>query len=933
MIICKIIDNALARDFLLKKNDDPGENFFVLTVNTPMEGTILCKIGECKKRTHTIAISRSKTRAWSVYNFYRHIRSSHLSEEAEKSQKRTKRQRKLDFSNIEKSKESIESSQEFLSDNPDSPPSLIDDHNEDSGNQEENDSTSIWQLPKYQRSERNKRGLETAAQSSHTITEYWPVLNKIEAAIKENESLHTTVRLLLAKLSEVPESPPTISNFLMCLNDSAAKNANKKKGGERYTDELSLIATHFFMLAGPKAYSDLYGNLPKVIPCPSTVENVMKRNKSILVEGEFRWKALSEFLEERGYPREVVMQEDATKCIGCVQYDPSSNQMIGFVPDLDNRGLPEILKFPATSEDVMRGYFESKETSQYVYCILARPLKDFASSFVVSCFGTNNKFKADHVKARWPYELQAAAAHNIQIKVFSSDGDTRCLSTMRELMFQACGNPLSWHFWFRATLDLKVVCVQDPTHVATKLRNLLLRSKILCVGDYYISVNHIRFMMENTSKDQHKLADEDINPKDRMNFKSAEKLFSKTVTTLMQLSKSESKGTCVFLDMANAVTEAFLDRKLEPLDRIEMLWKATFFYRGWRQWVSSHPFYTLKDNFLTSNTYLCIEINAHALLILVRYYRDHSGEPDVGEFCPWLWSSQGCESLFRAVRSMTTTFCTVMNFTVREFLQKVSRATLEEDIKNRLGSKFFFSKSRREGKTRDGVSSTWHFPSDQEILKVIEATRNVAQVSLNRLGVDSDIPNVFSSLPEVEPESSEDEDEDRDRHPDRNLRADTNNEPCGEPSSEPDEPGTGENLTETSTSLFSGKVQLRTYPDAVVTPNGPFVKVRDRYGERATVKKSGLTWMLNKRTKGSNDRLVRYQKSEGKGKQRQFSGNLAPTTAPKGVKKQARGVGVTCDMYKVLEHGELAKRLEYSSGTSGEDSAAGILYRLVYVFW
>ncbi|KAK3925224.1 Hypoxia up-regulated protein 1 [Frankliniella fusca] len=532
MIICKIIDNALARDFLLKKNDDPGENFFVLTVNTPMEGTILCKIGECKKRTHTIAISRSKTRAWSVYNFYRHIRSSHLSEEAEKSQKRTKRQRKLDFSNIEKSKESIESSQEFLSDNPDSPPSLIDDHNEDSGNQEENDSTSIWQLPKYQRSERNKRGLETEAQSSHTITEYWPVLNKIEAAIKENESLHTTVRLLLAKLSEVPESPPTISNFLMCLNDSAAKNANKKKGGERYTDELSLIATHFFMLAGPKAYSDLYGNLPKVIPCPSTVENVMKRNKSILVEGEFRWKALSEFLEERGYPREVVMQEDATKCIGCVQYDPSSNQMIGFVPNLDNRGLPEILKFPATSEDVMRGYFESKETSQYVYCILARPLKDFASSFVVSCFGTNNKFKADHVKARWPYELQAAAAHNIQIKVFSSDGDTRCLSTMRELMFQACGNPLSWHFWFRATLDLKVVCVQDPTHVATKLRNLLLRSKILCVGDYYISVNHIRFMMENTSKDQHKLADEDINPKDRMNFKSAETLFSKTVTTL-----------------------------------------------------------------------------------------------------------------------------------------------------------------------------------------------------------------------------------------------------------------------------------------------------------------------------------------------------------------------------------------------------------------
>ncbi|KAK3929653.1 1-phosphatidylinositol 4,5-bisphosphate phosphodiesterase delta-1, partial [Frankliniella fusca] len=266
----------------------------------------------------------------------------------------------------------------------------------------------------------------------------------------------------------------------------------------------------------------------------------------------------------------VVIQEDATKCIRGVQYDPASNQMVGFVQSLDNRGLPEILAFPATTEAAIRSYFDTKERSEYVYCILAKPLMESASAFVLCCYGTNNKFKADQTKARWQYQLECAAAHNIMIRVFSSDGDSRCLSAMRERMFQACGNPLAWHFWFRAELDLTVVCVQDPTHVATKLRNLLLRNKILCVGKYFISVNHIQFMMDNTSQDQHKLREEDINPKDRMNFKSAEKLFSERVSTLLALKTDDADATCVFLEMANGATEAFFDRKLQPLQRITM---------------------------------------------------------------------------------------------------------------------------------------------------------------------------------------------------------------------------------------------------------------------------------------------------------------------------------------------------------------------------
>ncbi len=54
-------------------------------------------------------------------------------------------------------------------------------------------------------------------------------------------------------------------------------------------------------------------------------------------------------------------------------------------------------------------------------------------------------------------------------------------------------------------------------------------------------------------------------------------------------------------------------------------------------------------------------------------------------------------------------------------------------------------------------------------------------------------------------------------------------------------------------------------------------------------------------------RILLFSYLSGKGKQRQFTAKVAPTTAPKEPKKQARGVGVTCDMYKVLDQGELEK--------------------------
>lgn len=43
----------------------------------------------------------------------------------------------------------------------------------------------------------------------------------------------------------------------------------------------------------------------------------------------------------------------------------------------------------------------------------------------------------------------------------------------------------------------------------------------------------------------------------------------------------------------------------------------------------NQPSLNLKTSFITSNNYTCLEINAHALLILIKYHREHAGEKNL----------------------------------------------------------------------------------------------------------------------------------------------------------------------------------------------------------------------------------------------------------------------------------------------------------------
>ena len=118
------------------------------------------------------------------------------------------------------------------------------------------------------------------------------------------------------------------------------------------------------------------------------------------------------------------------------------------------------------------------------------------------------------------------------------------------------------------------------------------------------------------------------------------------------------------------IAQSFLSTTINPLERLYCIHFSLYFVRIWRHWILKKNNYSVINNFLSFNSYVCFEINAHGLLNLIfRCLEDKSFK----YFLPWLFSSQACEGFFRNIRSLSTTFSTIVNCTVLESSQKVKR--------------------------------------------------------------------------------------------------------------------------------------------------------------------------------------------------------------------------------------------------------------------
>jgi len=112
-------------------------------------------------------------------------------------------------------------------------------------------------------------------------------------------------------------------------------------------------------------YDTLAANLP--LPSVSIICRTINAYSGFF-EGVYRVTDFKQFLQVRNLTSIVWLSEDATRITGRIQYDSSTNQLIGFVLPFDDQGMPIVFSLPLLLQNLFKTI--SIITQQLLHCML-----------------------------------------------------------------------------------------------------------------------------------------------------------------------------------------------------------------------------------------------------------------------------------------------------------------------------------------------------------------------------------------------------------------------------------------------------------------------------------------------------------------------------------------------------------------------------------
>lgn len=654
-------------------------------------------------------------------------------------------------------------------------------------------------------------------------------------------------------------APKESQHLLSTMLASAKNNELRPKHGYRYCTSLKRYATYNRMLCGKKGYNSLQLNLPGCFPSLGTTNRIILTSNNKITEGVLRVDELKLYLESKNQPLWVALSEDATRIENRIQYDRHTNQLIGMVPPLDHTGMPIPFTYKARSLPEMLNHLSNGTIGHYTITVMAKPLGN-AQPFCLLVFCSNSRYTAKDVAYRWKYIADELGKVSIKVLTTSSDSDLKYNSAMRRnsgLGTNTDELPLGELFKCGPMLGPSYY-TQDFAHLLTKLRNLYMKTindlKKLPFGKYFIQHLHVQHIFEKYGKDVHLMTQTDIFPVDKQNVGSVMKMCDPRVINLLKQSVNGSEGTIMFLQIMFDSTHAFTDRNLSPIKRVELLWHALFIVRIWRKYVERQSELTLKKNFMSIYSYVCIELNAHTMVNVLIFLKENNL---THLFHPYMLSSQPCEEFYRYLRSLSSTCSTVTNCSMKEAMDRINRIQLMDEISSDQDAGFVFSKSSKSFDFSNSKFNENEFPDVNEICDTIIKCKERALKEAVELGLieKSEKTNELSCNCHIQPYIPKRINQSESEIEESILERSDESYESDEGYKSPENPEIEElcvKLASTSLKNFAQK-----FEDKVIGDTSPYVEVLGGK-RRIVVKKTSVCWLFrNASCKLSSDRRVR----------------------------------------------------------------------------
>ncbi|CAF2819737.1 unnamed protein product [Rotaria sp. Silwood2] len=337
--------------------------------------------------------------------------------------------------------------------------------------------------------------------------------------------------------------------FLNVILNNMIRNFITEERGYRYDTIVRQFASCLYILGGRTAYEFVRLNIPGFLPSVQIIQSYIGTSENHLAEGLFNYIGACDYLNINQSTLGFCA-EDSTAVVPKITYDTTSNTFIGFSLPLDDNGVPIIDSYSTDSFTRLEQWCSDLPLAKSLSACLVQPLSTSVnniSPYPLAAYGTDSTFKSSDVILRWRHIYEQFKAKGIRIVGFSTDCDSLYLHAMRISLgffgmftyddhpdLLAIDLPTNWS-WFFMQHEQLYVCIQDPIHICTKLRNRLLsKTAALLLGNQLINIEPLLYIIENFSKFDHALVLSDIDPKDRQNFKSCTKISNDNVLILLE---------------------------------------------------------------------------------------------------------------------------------------------------------------------------------------------------------------------------------------------------------------------------------------------------------------------------------------------------------------------------------------------------------------
>lgn len=374
-------------------------------------------------------------------------------------------------------------------------------------------------------------------------------------------------------LKFIQNSEDTLSpklTFLYQFIEITFSNLMQPKNRYRYPDHIKRFGLTLFLLGGRNLYEFIHLNLPGSLPTIPSLHTAIVQSSQEIIEGNFRYELATQHLacKQSEY---VFCAEDCTAVIPKVVYDARSNTFIGFSLPL-SKGFPQIQYYSTNNFRQLENWFNAEYKSNLMNIHMIQPLSSQAIDlppYLLASYGTDSRYTANDIILRWKKIFEKFREKHIRVLGYSTDCDSKYLRSMRVItgFFTKSMNrnelfgdhafvlaSCSQWVWFYLRPQQYFLCLQDPTHLTTKLRNRLLSSKAsMMLGNESININFLLQLIKDFSKLDHGLVKSDIVPKDRQNFSSCIKISSDCV--LQTLEKMQNtRAICIYLKVSQKTT-------------------------------------------------------------------------------------------------------------------------------------------------------------------------------------------------------------------------------------------------------------------------------------------------------------------------------------------------------------------------------------------